>query len=91
MPTGISNKDGRNFFVKIFSHTFPDKETQKGIIYEYILKIEITESKNMEAFQQELSRHIKQYDAIQGNEWKKITTHIISQYRKIDSKHATNQ
>jgi hypothetical protein len=47
--------------------------------------LEITESNNMEAFQRELSRHIKQYDAIQGNEWKNITNHIISQYQKIDS------
>jgi hypothetical protein len=39
----------------------------------------------MEGFQQELRRHIKQYDAIQGSEWKKITNHIIRQYQKIDS------
>jgi hypothetical protein len=67
MPLGFSNKDGRIFFIKIVSHTFPDKEAQKRIIYEYILKLEITESNNMEGFQQELRRHIKQYDAIQGN------------------------
>jgi hypothetical protein len=48
MPTGVSNKDGRIFFVKIFSHTFPDKEAHKRIIYKYILKLEITVSKNME-------------------------------------------
>jgi hypothetical protein len=67
------------------SHTFPDKEAHKRIIYEYILKLEITESNNMEGFQRELRRHIKQYDAIQGSEWKKITNHIIRQYHKIDS------
>jgi hypothetical protein len=67
MPTGVSNKDGRIFFVKIVSHTFPDKESHTHIIYEYILKPEITESNNLEAFQRELSCHIKQYDAIQGN------------------------
>jgi hypothetical protein len=55
------------------SRTFPDKEAHKRIIYEYILKLEITESNNMEGFQRELSRHIKQYDAIQGNEWKSLT------------------
>jgi hypothetical protein len=84
MPNGLSNKDGHSFFVKIASHTFPDKEAHKRIIYEYILKLEITESNNMESFQLELRRHIKQYDAIQGNEWKKITNHSIRQYHKID-------
>jgi hypothetical protein len=39
----------------------------------------------MEGFQRELIRHIKQYDEIQGSEWKKITNHIIRQYPKIDS------
>jgi hypothetical protein len=39
----------------------------------------------MEGFQRELRRHFKQYDAIQGSEWKKITNHIIRQYHKIDS------
>jgi hypothetical protein len=39
----------------------------------------------MEGFHRELRRHIKQYDAIQGSEWKKITNHIIKQYEKIDS------
>jgi hypothetical protein len=85
MPTDLSNKDGHIFFIKIVSHTFPDKEAHKSIIYEYILKLEITESNNMERFQRELRRHIKQYDAIQGNEWKKITNHIIHQYQKLDS------
>jgi hypothetical protein len=32
IPTGISNKDGRIFFIKIVSHTFPDKEAHKCII-----------------------------------------------------------
>jgi hypothetical protein len=77
MPTGLSNKDGRLFFIKLVSHTFPDKEAHKRIIYEYILKLEITESNNMEGLIRELRRHIKQYDAIQGSEWKKITNHII--------------
>jgi hypothetical protein len=39
----------------------------------------------MESFTRDLSRHIKQYDAIQGSEWKKTTNHIIKQYQKIDS------
>jgi hypothetical protein len=85
MPTSIINNDGHIFFVKIVSYTFPDKEAHKRIIYEYILKLEITESNNMGAFQRELSCNIKQYDAIQGKEWKHITTHIISQYHKFDS------
>jgi hypothetical protein len=85
MSTGLSNKDRRIFFIKLVSHTFPDKEAHKQIIYEYILKLEITESNNMEGFQRELRRHITQYDAIQGSEWKKITNHIIRQYQKIDS------
>jgi hypothetical protein len=87
MPIGLSNKYGCIFFIKLVSHTFPDKEANKRIIYEYILKLEITESNNMEGFQRELRRHIKQYDAIQGSEWKKITNHIIRQYQKIDSPH----
>jgi hypothetical protein len=84
MPTEISNKDG-HIFLSILSHRpIPDKEVHKRIIYEYILKLKITESNNMEAFQRELSHHIKQYDAIQGNEWKKINNCIISQYRNIN-------
>jgi hypothetical protein len=85
MPIGLSNKDGCIFFIKLVSHTFPDKEAHKRIIYEYILKLEITESNNMEGSQRELGRHIKQYDAIQGSVWKKITNHIIRQYQKIDT------
>jgi hypothetical protein len=84
IPTGISNKNGRTLLVKIVSHTFLDKEAHKRIIYKYILKLEITESNNMGGFQRELSSHIKQYDAIQGNEWKKITNHLIRQYHKIE-------
>jgi hypothetical protein len=67
MPIGLSNEDGRIFFIKLVSHTFPDKEAHKRIIYEYILKLEITESNNMERFQRELRRHIKQYYVIQGS------------------------
>jgi hypothetical protein len=68
MPIGLSNKDGRIFFIKLILHTSPDKEDHKLIIYEYILKLEITESNNIEVFQRELQRQIKQYDAIQGSE-----------------------
>jgi hypothetical protein len=64
MPVGLSNKDGKLFFIKLVSHTFLDKEAHKRIIYEYILKLEITESNNMEGFQRELRRCINQYDAI---------------------------
>jgi hypothetical protein len=39
----------------------------------------------MEGFTREIRRHIKQYDAISGSEWKKTTNHIIRQYQKIDS------
>jgi hypothetical protein len=85
MPIGLSNKDGGLFFIKLVSHTFPYKEAHKRIIYIYILKLEFTESDNMEGFTRELQRHIKQYDAIQGSEWKKSTNHIIKQYQRIDS------
>jgi hypothetical protein len=51
MPTDLSKKDGRIFFIKIVSHTFPDKESPRHIIYENILKLEITESHNMEVLQ----------------------------------------
>jgi hypothetical protein len=85
MSIGLSNKDGRIFFIKLVSHTFPDKEAYKRIIYGYILKLEITESNNMEGFQRELRRHIKQYDVIEGSKWKKNTNHIIRQYHKIGS------
>jgi hypothetical protein len=54
MPPGLSHKDGRIYFIKLVSHTFPDKEAHKRIIYEYILKIEITESNNMESFTREI-------------------------------------
>jgi hypothetical protein len=67
MPTGLSHKDGLLFFIKLVSHTFPDKEAHKRIIYEYILKLEITESNNMESFTRELRRHIKKYVTIQGS------------------------
>jgi hypothetical protein len=67
MPPGLSHKDGKIYSIKLVSHTFPDKEFHKRIIYEYILKLEITESNNMESFTRELCRHIKQYDAIQGS------------------------
>jgi hypothetical protein len=89
MQIGLSNKYGRLFFIRLISHTLPDKEAHKRIIYECILKLEITESNNMEGFQRELLRHIKQYDAIQGSKWKKITNHIIRQYQKIDSPPST--
>jgi hypothetical protein len=42
MPIRLSNNDGHIFFIKLVSHTFPDKEANKRIIYEYILKLEIT-------------------------------------------------
>jgi hypothetical protein len=54
IPLGLNNKDGRIFFIKIVSHSFLDKEAHKSIIYEYVLKLEITESNNMEGFQREL-------------------------------------
>jgi hypothetical protein len=85
MPPRLPNKDGRIFLVKLVLHTSPDKEAHKRIIYEYILKFEITESNHMESFQRELRRHTIQYEAIQGMEWKKITNHIIKKYQKIDS------
>jgi hypothetical protein len=42
MPPGLSQKDGRIYFIKLVSHTFPDKEAHKRNIYEYILKLEMT-------------------------------------------------
>jgi hypothetical protein len=54
MPPGLPNKGGRLFFVKLVLHTFPDKEAHRRIIYEYILKLEITEYNHMESFQREL-------------------------------------
>jgi hypothetical protein len=39
VPIGLSYKDGRLFFIKLVSHTFPDKEAHNRIIYEYILKL----------------------------------------------------
>jgi hypothetical protein len=85
MPTGLPNKDGRLFCVKLVLNTFPDKESHTRIIYEYILKLEIAESNNMEIFQRELRRQTIQYEAIQGTEWKKITNHVIKKYQKVDS------
>jgi hypothetical protein len=73
------------YFIKLVYHTFPDKEAHKQIMYDYILKLEITEANNMESFTRELHRHIKQYDANQGSEWNKITNYIIRQYQKIYS------
>jgi hypothetical protein len=60
MPPGLSHKEGRIYLIKIVSHTSPDKEAHKRIIYEYILKLEITESNNMESFTREIRRHIEQ-------------------------------
>jgi hypothetical protein len=56
MPPGLSHKDRRIYFIKLVSHTFPDNEAHKRIIYEYILKIEITESNNMRSFTREIRR-----------------------------------
>jgi hypothetical protein len=47
MSIEFSNKYGHIFFIKLVSHTSPDKEAHTRIIYEYILKLEITESNNM--------------------------------------------
>jgi hypothetical protein len=44
MPPGLSHKDIQIYFIKLVSHTFPDKEAHKRIIYDCILKLEITES-----------------------------------------------
>jgi hypothetical protein len=85
MPPRLPNKDGRLFFVKLVLRTFLDNEAHKRIIYEYIMKLEITEPNHMESFQRELRSHTIQYEAIQGTEWKKITNHNIKQYQKIDS------
>jgi hypothetical protein len=40
MPPGLSHNNGRIYFIKLVSHTFPDKEAHNQIIYEYILKLE---------------------------------------------------
>jgi hypothetical protein len=59
MPPGIGHKDGLIYSIKLVYHTFPDKEAHKRIIYEYILKLEITESNNKESFTREIRHHIK--------------------------------
>jgi hypothetical protein len=84
IPTGINNKDGHIFFCLIISRTFPDKEAHKDIIRNYIMELKIIKSKSMESYQQDMSRHLKQYENIKGIEWKKITNTIIKQYRKIN-------
>jgi hypothetical protein len=61
MPTGVSNKKCRIFFINIIVNTFPDKEAHKRIICYYILKLEITESNNIEAFQC-MARHTPRLD-----------------------------
>jgi hypothetical protein len=85
IPPGLPNRDGRLFFIKLVLHTFQYKEAHKRVIYEYILKLEITESNNMKIFQRELRGHTIQYEAIQRTEWRKITNHVIKQYQKVDS------
>jgi hypothetical protein len=50
MKTGLRHKERRLFLIKLVTHTFPEKGAHKRIIYEYILKLEITESNNMESF-----------------------------------------
>jgi hypothetical protein len=57
MPPGLSHRDGRIYFIKLASHTFPDKEAHKRIMYEYILKLEITESNNMELYKRTTMTH----------------------------------
>jgi hypothetical protein len=54
MPPGLSHKDGLIYSIKLVSHTFPDKEAHKQNIYEYIIKLEITESNKMESFTREI-------------------------------------
>jgi hypothetical protein len=39
MPPGLSHKDGQIYFIKLVSHTFPNKKSHNPIIYEYILKL----------------------------------------------------
>jgi hypothetical protein len=68
MPDEVSNTYGRIFIINIISNTFPEKEAHIHTICEYIMKLEITQSNNMEAFQHTLSCHIKQYDVIKGKE-----------------------
>jgi hypothetical protein len=75
MPIHLRNRDGHIFFINIVSHTFPDKEAHKRITLEYIIKLEITESNSMEG----------QYYTIQGNDFKKITNHIVRKYHNIES------
>jgi hypothetical protein len=60
------------------------KPTNASSTAEYIFKLEIIESNNMEGFQRELIPHVNQYDAIKVKERKKITNHLIHQYHKID-------
>jgi hypothetical protein len=84
MPMDIINNDGRIYFCLIISRTFPDKDAHKEIIKNYILELKITKSNSMESNQRDLLKHLKAYENIKGTEWKKITTTIITQYRKIN-------
>jgi hypothetical protein len=49
MPTGISNKDGGIFFIKILSHTFPDREAHKRVstIWRHFSENSVDSSNNM--------------------------------------------
>jgi hypothetical protein len=66
MPEGTSNKDSRIDFILIISRTFPDKEAQKHIIWDYIMELRITKSNSMESYQRGIMRHLKQYESIKG-------------------------
>jgi hypothetical protein len=87
MPPGLSHKDGR-IFIELVSHTFPDKEAHKRIIYEYILKLEITESNNMESFTREIRRHINNMMQSQEANGRKSPTISSGNTRKLTPNHS---
>jgi hypothetical protein len=73
-PKGTNNKDGCIYFIAIASRTFLDKEAHKHIVWDYIMKIKITQSYSMESYQRDIFHYLKQYSSIQGNEWKRSST-----------------
>jgi hypothetical protein len=85
MPEWTRNKDGCIYFIIIISRTFPDKYAPNHIIRDYTIELNITKSNSMESYQQDIMRHLKQYENIKCTEWKKITNTIIKQYCKIDN------
>jgi hypothetical protein len=82
MHTGVRKKYGRIYFIKVILHTFPDKEAYKHISCDYVLKLEITQSNNMESFQREsdTSKNMMRFKVMNG----KINKPYHQAIQKID-------